>query len=985
MNENYKNMNKFNLFKSYNNNLSEGDITSIIKVYDKKYVTSINNLSSLITNFVSNTKAFIKALGEVCLTMKNQILYSQHLLLEINNKKEKFSQLCDRVEMIENTRKLLDNHLLIINNNLNIFIPDAKKEFKDIKNLRLEKINAISKLQNNKRFDSIHNKSTSRGKIKKNFFDMENYFSNDNKIITKNNKENIYNNFIQCSDVQKNYSLFEKQNNYRKANFNQSQEQFYPKKNENLIKQNINKQKSASILKGKYSRNKANVFQNSFSSRNNNSLNHVKQNEIPRNKKIKSYSSPDINSIELKLAYKVLEFIFIINNFQLQKNKNINNEILTKIDILKNNLMTLTKEVINQNQNKNKPRIKNKNIINNNFIYNNKENIDIKDDEYSFNDDSRDISIKDLYDQIDKLKAKNQDLELLLKIKNKENKKLNKVLSNKAMFQSYQGKNNIKINNNSSEKITINNKYNNNFVNSTNKIEQKGHKNEVLLLNKKIEELNSTIKILKKEKVIINNDLTGKINSLIKQNTTTKLEYEKMINDLNNDVKEKDNKINDLNNQIKELNEQLEKKNSKDIININDNNNIFKQNNKNINEYDYKMFMLKEKNKYFQDTLDNFDEKIKFNEQDIEQLKNNINTNISKKIKKKKSEFKIYKNNFSLIAEKKSKKESLFSPEKYEILCDKYFNNIHWFLLINKKDKLKSINDSNKMIWAEKSKLINIENFNKYTSEAEEENKNIIKYISKLEEKEDTISKLNYKLTQMEKLNTLDDINIVYNKTDKIENSISKEKYSNFVTKIIKLENEIKALKQENSELKANIGKEKEEDENNNRNNKSYETDEYKKFEEKLKKDEIKISDNNKKLINDNINNKKGITQDDFLDNNISNSNEINEEETDKITEQIEEENESIEKSSYSNKNNINNKNIKDKNKSSNNLEKQLERITKLYEELDKKLKKIKNEIKKIFTDVVIKEKEKEIKELFEICGFTEDEISEMLMYSESI
>ena len=363
MNENYKNMNKFNLFKSYNNNLSEGDITSIIKVYDKKYVTSINNLSSLITNFVSNTKAFIKALGEVCSTMKNQILYSQHLLLEINNKKEKFSQLCDRVEMIENTRKLLDNHLLIINNNLNIFIPDAKKEFKDIKNLRLEKINAISKIQNNKRFDSILNKSTSRGKIKKNFFDMENYFSNDNKIITKNNKENIYNNFIQCSDVQKNYSLFEKQNNYRKANFNQSQEQFYPKKNENLIKQNINKQKSASVLKGKYSRNKTNVFQNSFSSRNNNSLNHVKQNEIPRNKKIKSYSSPDINSIELKLAYKVLEFIFIINNFQLQKNKNINNEILTKIDILKNNLMTLTKEVINQNQNKNKPRIKNKNIL----------------------------------------------------------------------------------------------------------------------------------------------------------------------------------------------------------------------------------------------------------------------------------------------------------------------------------------------------------------------------------------------------------------------------------------------------------------------------------------------------------------------------------------------------------------------------------------------------------------------------------------------
>ena len=47
-------------------------------------------------------------------------------------------------------------------------------------------------------------------------------------------------------------------------------------------------------------------------------------------------------------------------------------------------------------------------------------------------------------------------------------------------------------------------------------------------------------------------DLTGKINSLLKQNTANKLEYEKLINNLNNDIKEKDNKINFLNNQIKE-------------------------------------------------------------------------------------------------------------------------------------------------------------------------------------------------------------------------------------------------------------------------------------------------------------------------------------------------------------------------------------------------------------------------------------------------
>ena len=984
MNENLKKMNKLDLFKSYNNNISDGDITSIIKVYDKKYVTLINNLSSLISNFVSNTKAFIKALSEVCSTMKNQILYSQHLLLEINNKKEKFSQLCDRVEMIDNTRKLLDNHLLIINNNLNIFITEAKKEFKDIINLRMEKLNAISKMKNNKKCDSLYNnKSTSRAKIKKKFFEMENYFSNDNIASNNNNnKKNVYNNFIQCSDMQKNYSLLEKQNNYRKANFNQSQEQFYPKKNENII----NKQKSESVLRGKYSRNKINVFQNSFSSRYNNSSTIAKQIEQPGKSSRNNSNGKDINSIELKLAYKVLEFIFIINNFQLQKNKNYNSEIIAKIETLKNNLMTLTKEVINQN--KNKANIKNKNIINNNFIYNNKENKEIKDDENSFNDYSRDMSMdqKDLYEQIEKLKAKNQDLELLLKIKNKENKKLNKILNDKTMYQTYQGKNIIKINNNSSEKL-INKKYNNSIGNVNKKVEPKAKNDEILFLNKKIEELNSTIKILKKEKMIINNDLTGKINSLIDKNSSIKSEYENLINNLNKDIKDKDIQIKYLNSQINQLKEQIENKNSLDNIKINLNdsdndNNIYKQNKPNINEYDYKMFMLKEKNKYFQDTLNSFDEKIKFNEKDIEQLKNNINTNINKK---NKVEFKIYKTNFSLNTNKKIKKENKFSPDKYEILCDKYFNNIHWFLLINKKDKENSINDFHKMFWAEKSKLTNIENFNKYTSEAEEENKNIIKYISKLEEKEDTISKLNYKLNQLEKLNSQEDINIIYNKTEKMDNLITKDKYNNLLSKLKNLENEIKILKQENMELKDNINAEKEDEENiNNKNNKSYETDEYKKFEEKFKKDNTKINSTNKKLINNFINNSKESKKDDSPNNNYINiSNEINEEITDKITEQVEEENESIEKSSESIEKNLQNKILSEKSRGTNNLQRQLDRITKLYEELDKKLKKIKNEIKQIFTDVVIKEKEKEIKALFETCGFTEDEISEMLMYTE--
>ena len=114
----------------------------------------------------------------------------------------------------------------------------------------------------------------------------------------------------------------------------------------------------------------------------------------------------------------------------------------------------------------------------------------------------------------------------------------------------------------------------------------------------------------------------------------------------------------------------------------------------------------------------------------------------------------------------------------------------------------------------------------------------------------------------------------------------------------------------------------------------------------------------------------------------IQSSKEIEE---NKITEKNEEEEESSEKSSDSSNKIKNNKYIKDNGQNSgiNIVRRQLERITKLYEELDKRLKKIKNAVKNIFSNLVIKEREKEINNLLEICGFTEDEISEMFLCRE--
>ena len=194
------------------------------------------------------------------------------------------------------------------------------------------------------------------------------------------------------------------------------------------------------------------------------------------------------------------------------------------------------------------------------------------------------------------------------------------------------------------------------------------------------------------------------------------------------------------------------------------------------------------------------------------------------------------------------------------------------------------------------------------------------------------------------------------------------------------MEEEIKILREENISLKDNIKLESKKNCNLNDNNQDVE--DYNKFEEKLKKGEIQMSENMKKIIKNHFNQNKEQPKDDSMDNNYIQSS-IKEEEIQKITEKNEEESESDEEESESSQNPKKDDLINEtnKNKAVVILRKQLGRITKLYEELEKRLKKIKNAVKKIFRNINIKEKEKEINKLFEICGFTEEEINEMLLY----
>ena len=137
--------------QKYENN-NENNYEYITQLYDKKYVLIINKLVSLISKFHYTLKKLINDISNVSITLGNQTICAKSLILEIKIDNEKYLQLNDRIEMINDTKKLLDNNLSLTNNNLNIFISEVKKQFKELKNLRNQKMNKLFFNNINKNF-----------------------------------------------------------------------------------------------------------------------------------------------------------------------------------------------------------------------------------------------------------------------------------------------------------------------------------------------------------------------------------------------------------------------------------------------------------------------------------------------------------------------------------------------------------------------------------------------------------------------------------------------------------------------------------------------------------------------------------------------------------------------------------------------------------------------------------------------------------------
>ena len=91
-----------------------------------------------------------------------------------------------------------------------------------------------------------------------------------------------------------------------------------------------------------------------------------------------------------------------------------------------------------------------------------------------------------------------------------------------------------------------------------------------------------------------------------------------------------------------------------------------------------------------------------------------------------------------------------YNPNEFFILCDKEYGELKWYLMKKQIDYEQDDTYDN-LKWVPKIDVVDIDKFNEYSNEEENNNIELVKVIQKLEEKENIISKLTYKIEKLEK------------------------------------------------------------------------------------------------------------------------------------------------------------------------------------------------------------------------------------------
>ena len=122
-------------------------------IYDQNFVMLINSLSTNIKKFCKSIKKSIDDIKNINSSLGNQTNNSKFLVKGIviknNNYIEKYRQLCDRIDMINESKKLLDDNFSLINKNMNNFIVEINQILKKMKIRRNKNINDAINNNNN--------------------------------------------------------------------------------------------------------------------------------------------------------------------------------------------------------------------------------------------------------------------------------------------------------------------------------------------------------------------------------------------------------------------------------------------------------------------------------------------------------------------------------------------------------------------------------------------------------------------------------------------------------------------------------------------------------------------------------------------------------------------------------------------------------------------------------------------------------------------
>ena len=239
---------------------------------------------------------------------------------------------------------------------------------------------------------------------------------------------------------------------------------------------------------------------------------------------------------------------------------------------------------------------------------------------------------------------------------------------------------------------------------------------------------------------------------------------------------EEDENKEDNNLELKKLNELLLKKITEyeTILKINQNNDKIEEDKIDINKLIIENNNIINDNseiKYFQDKYihyfklaQEYKKKCEFYELSNENIKNDLlksKSEIKELTTKLKDNNIIFDNNNNnnnnnnyITSLSSIKLNNQYSPNEYIILCDKVYHKLKWFLMkrkfIENKEDEKETYDN--LIWVPIIDVVDLNNFNKYINEEEQNNNNdIINFVKKLEEKENIISILTYKLEKLEK------------------------------------------------------------------------------------------------------------------------------------------------------------------------------------------------------------------------------------------